>query len=83
MKQTTRLTQTAMVLQVDRAWEYLNQEEEANEPFVHYEMKVKSLNGGPEQRGIYLRENANTNSSSTFRVNVTSIKVTAHSLIIL
>ena len=69
------------MLQIDRVWEYLLQEEDANEPFVHYTVEVKRSDGGPPQRGIYLQENVNTNNSSKFRVHVHSDPVQVISLI--
>ena len=72
-----------MVLQVDRAWEYLLQEKSMNESFMSYAVKVHRLDGGSAQRGIYLRENSNTDKASTFRVNVRyeATKVMRHLII--
>lgn len=72
------------MLQIDRAWEYLQQEEDSNESFVHYATEVQGPEGEPAQRGIYIRENANTNGSRVFTVHVHSDadKVKVHTYIV-
>ena len=57
-------------LQVDKAWEYLQQSEEVDKPDVRYTVRVLRQEGGPLQRGIYLREPKDVNKSIAFSVSV-------------
>jgi tripeptidyl-peptidase-2 len=67
------LQQGAGMIQVDRAWEYLQEHRDAVGEDVHFDVRVdknNSMNGSRKPRGIYLRQQEETTARQKFGIVV-------------
>jgi len=65
------LTYGSGLMQVDKAWEYLQMSEDADKLDIRYVTRVQAQGGGPVQRGIYLRDSHEVNGIQTYLCTVT------------
>ncbi|GMH33052.1 hypothetical protein BSKO_00886 [Bryopsis sp. KO-2023] len=64
------LTHGRGLLQVDKAWQYLEKSGEVDFPDVRYEVRVQRSDGGVSMRGIYMREPADVLRPLTWMATV-------------